>query len=281
MKRRKVLVVEFSGGLTSALMAKLVLKWWNEKHQALAAYDDLVFLFCNTGLEDPRTLDFVHRVNVEFLERRVIWLEAVVNPVMHKGTGFKIVTYETACRDKSIYDAVCAKYGLPNKYYPHCTREMKQRPIEAYMRMFDVDYDCAVGIRADEPGRLPTGPKPGFIYPLAHILPVTKAVVRNHWAGQPFTLEVPEHLGNCTFCFKKSKRKKLTIAKEHPELVTPWLEMEHEHGRDEDDRDRFNVRDSMYIADYLAQAQQPFEPFRPGLVVYDANMDVESGCLCR
>lgn len=290
--RKRVLVIEFSGGRTSALMAYILKKMWSDKHTALADFDEIIFVFMNTGLEDPETLVFAHKVDQAF-GLGLIWIEADPKRKRHrKGEGFRIVTFETACRDKRIFNAVCALYGIPNKWAPHCTRELKQRPLNAYLRMFGHHYTFATGIRADEPQRLPKKREPGqtvfvrsktrFMYPLAYLVPVTKAQVLNFWEKQDFDLTVPEHLGNCTFCHKKSLRKKLTIAADFPELVQPWDEMEKDHkDAGNGDYDKFNARDGLYVRDIIQLASEPFERFNPAKKLpYDARLDVESSCVC-
>lgn len=291
--RKRVLIIEFSGGRTSAFMAFLLKRMWAEKHLALVDFDEILFVFMNTGLEDPETLVFAHKVDRAF-GLGLIWIEADPKRKRHrKGEGFKVVDFKSACRDKRIFNAVCAIYGIPNKLAPHCTRELKQRPLNAYLRIFRHYYVFATGIRADEPQRLPKERKSGqtifvrsgqrFMYPLAYLVPVTKAQVLNFWVKQDFDLTVPEHLGNCTFCHKKSLRKKLTIAADFPELVKPWDEMEQEHGDvGEGDYDKFSARDKLYVRDIVRLATAPFEKFKEAKKLpYDPKLDMESSCVCR
>ncbi|MDP1044980.1 hypothetical protein Q6332_28380, partial [Klebsiella pneumoniae] len=61
-----------------------------------------------------------------------------------------------------------------------------------------------IGIRADEPKRLK--PKPGIRY-LAELSDFEKEDILAWWKQQPFDLQIPEHLGNCIFCIKKSTQK--------------------------------------------------------------------------
>ena len=79
-------LVSFSGGRSSALMAKRMKEcpYWSQKN--------LVFCFSNTGKERVETLDFVDRCDREF-DLSLVWVEALVDPVMGHGTEFKIVNY--------------------------------------------------------------------------------------------------------------------------------------------------------------------------------------------
>lgn len=52
-----------------------------------------------------------------------------------------------------------------------------------------------------------------------------KEDVLNWWDNQPFDLDIPEWLGNCVFCFKKSDLKIAAAAHDEPELYQEWLEM--------------------------------------------------------
>jgi len=63
-----------------------------------------------------------------------------------------MTNFTTACRDGEPFEAVIKKYGIPNMDFPHCTRELKIRPIHAFAKVYfgSVDYVSAIGIRADE-----------------------------------------------------------------------------------------------------------------------------------
>ncbi|MDW5304528.1 hypothetical protein R7J46_19500, partial [Acinetobacter baumannii] len=100
---------------------------------------------------------------------------------------------------------------------------MKTEPFEKYCN--DVfgknNYERWIGIRSDEPKRLPIEvleklglpihkdakkQKAGFRY-LAEISDFTKEDVLDWWEQQPFDLAITEHLGNCVFCIKKHLNK--------------------------------------------------------------------------
>lgn len=220
---RKKICVSFSGGETSALMAKLI-------RQALPTHE-IVFVFANTGQEDERTLIFADRCDREF-GLNLVWVEAVVNPEGGKGTRHRIVNFATASRKGEPFEAVIAKYGLPGPGYTHCNRELKLAPITSYLRSIGWDagsYKTAIGIRADEMDRMSIDAKRyGAWYPLVG-LGVTKADVRAAFDAMDFELGLPEHLGNCTWCWKKTKRKHLLLARDHPEVFDFPIEMERRY----------------------------------------------------
>lgn len=202
------MLICFSGGRTSAYMTYRLLHEYADQYE-------IVVIFANTGQEDDATLRFVNACD-EQLGFNVIWLEAV--PVMGKRarTGWKRVDYTTASRTGVPYEGVIQKYGLPNQNFLHCTRELKELPIHGYL--WDElgwekgGYITAIGMRADEPKRT-TSKKPdrqtkqNKVFPLAHWWPTTKEDVLDFWADMPFDLEIPEHRGNCTWCYKKSQAK--------------------------------------------------------------------------
>lgn len=216
----KPLVIQFSGGRTSAFMGRFLQLHFPER--------PLIFTFENTGKEDPKTLEFVLNCDREW-DLKITWLEAVVNPEMGEGTGHKIVDFESASRNGEPYEAVIAKYGLANMVYTHCTRELKIQPLTHYLRSLGLkkgDYETAIGIRADEKHRISElADSNHIIYPLIDIFPVNKKWILNWWSKQPFDLDLPERWGNCDFCFKKSVNKLVELTRESPEKLNWWEEM--------------------------------------------------------
>lgn len=231
---KEVLFISFSGGRTSAYMVDMLLKKYSHKYH-------LVITFANTGQEDDETIEFVNKCDKRW-GGAVVWLEAVVNPEKGKGTRYKVVTYETCTRRHQIgpetpFAQVIAKYGLPGPATPQiCTRELKGAVMGSYRRDFEKREKgkCwnAIGIRIDETKRcLPQAKREKFrvIYPLVDFFPTTKPMVLDYWEKQEFDLGIPEHLGNCVTCWKKSKKKHIMIMNEHPEYYDFYRVMEAEH----------------------------------------------------
>jgi len=241
-------------------------------------------LFANTGQEDEETLIFVHECDVRW-NLGVIWVEAVISPVKGAGTKHKIVTFETACRDKSLFVAMCAKYGLPNNGFMHCTRELKLRPMISYVRSIGwkaKTYYTALGIRADEADRMNSNyEEEKLFYPLVKT-GETKISVNMWWNKQAFNLNLQEHYGNCTWCWKKSIRKHKTIAVERPEVfdVPRYLE-ENYSDAGAGDQTRRMFRSNRTTQDIFKLAQEPFEPFVDNNPHFDSMVDEQdqsSGC---
>jgi len=273
------ILVSFSGGRTSALMAKLI-----QEHPKYKDYEKL-FCYANTGKESEATLEFIDRCDKEF-GLDLVWLEADVIHEKGVGTIPKVVDFDTASRNGEPFEEVIKKYGLPSKMYRHCTREMKEYPIAKYARsILGNDYVIAIGIRADEKHRLGSDPKK--VYPLAE-LGFTEEIVRNWWDRQSFDLDLKDYQGNCDFCFLKSIRKKLTLAQENPKSLDWWNKMEVKYSKPY--QDKFDVYRDMSIDDLLEKSKFPFNKavdqhelrsqqnslFEPNL-----DLDLEFDCFCK
>lgn len=63
------------------------------------------------------------------------------------------------------------------------------------------------------------------IHYMVEITDMDKQDVLSMWSEMPFDLEIPEWLGNCPFCFKKSDLKLAAAARDEPELYDDWLTM--------------------------------------------------------
>ena len=260
--------VSFSGGRTSAYMA----------HRLQHEYaGKLFFVFANTGCEDERTLIFIERCDQEW-GLNLVWLEAVTHSQMGVGNTHRIVNFQTASRNGEPFEAMIKKYGIPNRNFPHCTRELKRRAINHYIRQNqngDKKYFIAIGIRSDEPGRLrETAGADRIIYPLAHWFPTDKPFINGWWEDQPFHLELLEHEGNCQWCWKKNISKLVRIAVEHPERFDFPLRMEKENGLDRFGKPVTFFRENRSAAQILAMGQM----VTPGAVQFKDHPDEDSGC---
>ena len=216
-----VLIISFSGGRTSAYMTKMLI-------DIFGAFYRIIVVFANTGQEHEETLLFVKRCD-EVFNFKTVWVEAVVDPIKGRGTRHKIVTFETADRKGGPYEAVIAKYGLANRNYIHCTRELKEMPVKSYIASLGItEFDMAIGLRIDEikKRRAKKAKIMHMVYPLADWFPATKAEILEWWSRQTFDLQIAEHHGNCTWCYKKSLKKLLMVLNETPEVFDFPLFME-------------------------------------------------------
>lgn len=276
------LFISFSGGRTSAYMTKWLLG--NKRSD----YDEVVVLFANTGQEDERTLEFVNKCDIEF-GLNVVWLEADVQHGRRVGTKYKVTNFKSASRNGEPFEQVIIKYGISNKAYPHCTRELKLAPMNTYIRESlgwkKGEYEVAIGIRADEMDRVSSKmEEENIIYPLCENHKMSKKMVNDWWKKQSFDLGIHEHEGNCLFCWKKSKRKLLTLAVDRPTIFDFPKKMERKYGlngHNIDETKRKFFRNHQSTIQLLNESKKEFERFDPENIKYkkyNAEMDGANGC---
>jgi hypothetical protein len=173
-----------------------------------------------------------------------VWCEAVVHGGARIGNTHKIVTFETATRDGSLFEANVAKYGIPNVTAPNCTRDLKLSPIRSYLRSIGIprkSRKMAVGIRSDETRRVAkNADAENIVYPLIDMVPMDKQSVLGWWEDQAFDLDMPEHWGNCKWCWKKSLNKHMNLIHEAPHIfaVPSWLEARYAYAGQHKDKSK-------------------------------------------
>jgi len=219
--------INFSGGRTSTFMLWLVLDAYDGKLP-----EDVVPIFCNTGKEHPKTLDFVQNCS-ERWGVPIVWLE-YDRAAPHRT---KVVNYDSASRNGEPFEALINdKQMLPNPVTRFCTVELKIRRAKFYMhkvRGFE-HWVSLIGLRADEPHRVARlqNQKERFDSeaPLARA-GLTKRDVGAFWAAQDFDLGLPNinnttpH-GNCDLCFLKGYHTIRALIRENPETAKWWIDME-------------------------------------------------------
>jgi 3'-phosphoadenosine 5'-phosphosulfate sulfotransferase (PAPS reductase)/FAD synthetase len=206
-------VINFSGGRTSAYMAKRLIDSGGE----------YLVTFQNTGKEIPATLDFINECDLRW-NLNLVWLE------YRKPASFEVVTYKTASRNGEPFKQLIEQRptAIPNQQFRFCTMEMKIETLRRYLKSIGIrEYVSFNGIRYDEPRRWKKIESNDFDVELPLVKwKVTKQDVLNWWQQQPFDLQVNEPYGNCDCCFLKGKGKLSIIAKEKPELFDWWIDIE-------------------------------------------------------
>jgi hypothetical protein len=281
MKKDKLLVCTFSGGRTSAFMG-LFLKDYCKYDE----YDKL-YIYANTGKELPETLDFINKCDKEW-NLNVVWIEAKINKEKGVGTDFKVVDYETASRNGEPFEAMMQAYPIPTSYASNCTRELKQVPIDKFVKSLGYkEVVKAMGIRFDERHRESnTSLDQGIIYPLIYDIQVDSSFIRNWWDRQSFDLGINDYQGNCDLCFKKSLRKRMTLIKENPKSVEWWIKMENKYGTEK--LPRFDLRNHITFEEIVEKAKLPFRTVQDKHELektqgnlFDTKMDYETDCFCK
>lgn len=216
--------ISFSGGRSSAYMLWRVLQANN------GLPDEAVVCFANTGKEDEATLRFIQACS-EHWGIRIMWVEYQADTPKFKEVGF-----HTASRNGEPFEALVRKKSyLPNPVERFCTEELKVKAINRYLKAQGLDdLDTMVGVRADEPHRLPKLRKRGLLVPMADA-GVTQAVVQAFWRDQPFDLELPFRdgvtaLGNCDLCFLKGPEQIMGLIKDKPQRAVWWAKQEEAIG---------------------------------------------------
>lgn len=268
----KKIIVSFSGGRTSAYMSYKM--QFSPEFSSVEKY----YVFANTGKEMEETLLFVDQCDREF-GLNLTWIESVINPVKGFGVEWKQVDFATANRSGLPFDEMVKKFGIPNIDFPHCTRELKERPMGKWANeVVGCDYVWAIGMRADERKRQKTGANK--IYPLITTWPTNEKMVRDFWSRMPFDLKLKDYEGNCDLCWKKSLAKRLTIISENPQISSQWEKWEQSS-------DYVFDRDGFTIEQIKKMAQRPFKKTKdkhelrqhfPELEFVD--MFCESSCTC-
>ncbi|PHM48390.1 phosphoadenosine phosphosulfate reductase domain-containing protein [Xenorhabdus sp. KK7.4] len=211
-------VVSFSGGRTSAYLVYLM-------EQRRKQGEDVRYVFMDTGAEHPSTYRFVREL-VKFWDIPLVVLQADINPQLGASNGYTIwepKDIQTRMPILKPFTEMVKKYGTPYIGGAFCTDRLKLRPFRDYCNdhFGRGNYQTWIGIRADEPRRLTR--KGGVSY-LADISDVDKQDVLDWWQEQPFDLSLPEHLGNCVFCIKKSAKKLGLACRDEPGLKIQFEE---------------------------------------------------------
>lgn len=275
----------FSGGRTSAVMTKLVLDTCRDTHE-------IVVTFANTGCEHEDTLRFVDACDKHW-GFNTVWIEPKISPEHGIGIRYRLVDYISASRDGRPFEDVVRKYGVPNQGNPLCTRFIKTDAMESYLKSIGflrgkkLNYYTAIGIRADEMDRIAKNyEQNAFIYPLL-IEGWTKKDVLDFMEQQPWDLKIPEILGNCTWCWKKSKRKLYTLAKTYPDMFNFPAFLEGKYGwhkannsKREDGRRTF-FRGHKSANEIVAESKLvDFDMWEPDkLANFDPSLDLSDGCV--
>lgn len=269
-------IINFSGGRSSAYMLIAI----------VAAHggnlpDGVHVCFSNTGKERAETLDFVQEVANQ-VGVRIRWLERDASRPSHQ--RFREVDYESASRNGEPFEQVIReKQFLPNPMVRFCTVELKIRVMRDFAWSLGWEsWTNVLGLRADEAHRLKrafrdTGdgegrqlgllrkstpvtltereskPHDSWNHPVAPMIEagVTRQMVLDFWAAQPFDLRLQPHETNCDLCFLKGAGKVSAIMREHPSMADWWIRMESlgiYAKRDAGDQFRFRLDRPNYAA---------------------------------
>lgn len=213
--RKQRLQVNVSGGRTSAYMA-----YWLKKN--MSEQYDMLFIFANTGQEHPDTYRFLKAADAAF-DLGLVMVECVVHEG-RKASTHKVVSHETLNRTGQPFEDEIRKYGISNMAFKHCNREMKFNPMSSFALSLwpHGDYEIAIGIRPDETRRVSkNAAKQRIVYPLIDWHPQypdlpDKEFIIDWFKQFSWDLRIPEYLGNCITCYKKSDKKLNMVYRDNP-----------------------------------------------------------------
>jgi 3'-phosphoadenosine 5'-phosphosulfate sulfotransferase (PAPS reductase)/FAD synthetase len=205
------LMVTVSGGRSSAMMA------YHIKNSEKYSHYNKVYVFCNTGMERPETIEFLKNIE-KFWKIPLIKIEGVYSGIMNIGVGFKIVNWQDLnMTAKPFSEAIKHKNkgifnGLPNQDAPYCSDMLKTRTAKKLCDdLFGVNnYKKAIGFRKEDmPKRITFAEikeDKQRIFPLLtdFYTPISQLDLNKFWKTQPFKLELHGKYGNCELCWKKS-----------------------------------------------------------------------------
>lgn len=203
-------VAQISGGRTSALMGAMT-------------HSSTLLTFQNTGLEDPKTYEFIDRLEDAYQRPivRLEWRPPALKGDAPKNFRFEEVSSKDLHRGPDLmrgmiiaikdYREANNRGGLVTPWAGSrlCTVHLKHRVKDHWMSSLGhAAYDTYVGLRADEPGRVSdlrkqSGQAKQLLAPLFDA-GITKPAVLAFWKQQSFNLELEEYEGNCRDCFLKN-----------------------------------------------------------------------------
>lgn len=268
----KILLITISGGRSSAMMARHIQT--HEKYR----YHTKVYVFCNTGMERPETIDFLKNIEKHW-GIDLVKIEGVYSQEMGVGVGYKVVDWDTLdMKAQRFAEAIAHKNkgvfsGLPQKDAPYCSEMLKTLPAKKFAKDIFIgnQYQTAVGFRKEDmPKRISWAEireDEKRIFPLITDFenPISQMDLNKFWNEQPFKLEIHNKYGNCELCWKKSDVNLIENIRYGTRFIDWYKTMEQKYGNT-------SFRGNKSINDLVRIAQQPFT----------AEMDFEeSKCVCN
>lgn len=225
--------ISLSGGRSSAAMLRLLL----DQHNGTLP-DNYKVIFTNTGREHPLTYKFLHKIELDW-NVPIIWLE-LTGLISDQLVRYKQVDFNTASRDGAPWQFLRRDKPAfpPRRATRTCTVYMKVLPALTFVQqeLGWSKWTNLLGYRADESARLHRalircGAKTTPYTPDAPLLAagIDKEGVNRFFATEnTFNLEIPEHLGNCTFCFLKSEKKLRKAMSDMPGEIDWWVDLDEQ-----------------------------------------------------
>lgn len=271
-----------SSGYSSVMMAVKMKEWYPDHN--------IINVMANTSKERIESLEFMDKCDKHF-GLNLIWVEAEINQEAGVGTSYKLCKYEDLKTNGEIFEDGIKKYGIASVANKWCNREMKTVPMKKFAD--DIfgsnNYSIAIGIRIDEIDRVSNSyDSNNIFYPLIEHK-IDSRQRNKFWDTSPIKLLIRAFEGNCDLCFKKSRRKLLTIISENPSKPEWWKLMEDNYSDVEiDGKEVYNSlvcsgghyfnRGNTPIADLIQLAKQPFKRATDEYIYENELFDYEGDC---
>ncbi|WP_419487000.1 phosphoadenosine phosphosulfate reductase [Chryseobacterium bernardetii] len=209
----KFLLVNVSGGRSSAMMARHI--------QTSEIYNDYekLFVFCNTGLERPETIQFL-KDQIKYWDLPLYLIEGVYS--LKKGVGVKSkqVDFDTLNMDGKPFSQAIEHLnknewcGVPNEAIPYCSEYLKKRVSEHFAKNVfgSTKFISAIGFRREDMPKRVTWKEVRMskkkIFPLLTDFgnAVDQFELNRFFNEEKFKLQIHSRIGNCVYCQKKSDR---------------------------------------------------------------------------
>jgi hypothetical protein len=205
------LMVTVSGGRSSAIMAKHIFE--SEKYSKYKK----VFVFCNTGMERPETIQFLKDIE-KYWKIPIIKIEGVYSKELGTGIKYKIVDWDNLNMNALPFSEMIEHKnkgvfsGLPNQEAPYCSENLKTIPAKKLCDdTFGINnYKIAIGFRKEDMPKRISWPEikeqKQKIYPLLTDFqtPISQLDLNRLWKKEKFKLQIHGKYGNCELCWKKS-----------------------------------------------------------------------------
>ena len=249
-----------SGGRSSAMMAYHLMT--NPKYKD----DNIAFVFANTGMERPETIDFLKAMEKHW-NLPLIKIEGLYSTTMGVGVRYAIKEWdELDMTAKPFTESIAhvnkgSYNGIPNSEAPYCSDYLKVRPMTRFAKDYfkGEKFVKAIGFRAEDmPKRISWAEikvEKDRIFPLItdYQAPITQRDLTNFFAGQPFKLSIHGKFGNCELCWKKSDRNLVEVIRYGTRFVGWWETMEEQYGNT-------SFRGNKSIKDFVKMAQEGYTP---------------------
>lgn len=209
----KYLLVNVSGGRSSAMMARHIQT--SEKYKNF----EKLFVFCNTGLERPETIQFL-KDQIKYWDLPLFLIEGVYSKKKGIGVKSKIVDFETMDMTGKPFSEAIEQLnknewcGVPNEAIPYCSEYLKKRVSEHFAKnvFLTTKFNSAIGFRREDMPKRVTWKEVRMnkkkIFPLLTDFgnAVDQFELNRFFEKEPFKLQIHSRLGNCVYCQKKSDR---------------------------------------------------------------------------